>query len=961
MTGSIYKQKRSTAAVLLALASLGAGAAQTDNIDLGKKLFGINYWYHNPGNWNTNTSSLPLPSSTTPWLVSNTAGSCYESSSSAAGSNDCFLSYRDKVVANGVTLVRIGGTNLNNQFLSESAIKAMVEPFYTSATGVVDKGGVDAAVVAARANQVARIQPMMERLVDRVKASSGLEPLVQLPINMPADDRSAWITMLYGRGVKYFSIGNEPDLASRLSPKFAQTLTAIPTVCISNCSTPATAKYIKAETVYSGTTNNVLSRWYAGQTASTTMTVTLKKGRGGTVDATKVIGPTTGDVALTIDGNTYKDFRDKFVAWATAVKQAHSDATIVGPDFATAFGYDAASTAFQPLLSLHKCFISDVGNKRLNGNGVPLLDVYSVHMYASWNESEANRRMTVLQDQITRLNKGSSNPASDCDSSHQYEGASANTSRSSDPLTLAVTEVNGTYTSDHVNTSTAFSTSTETTTAPSDLDMASKYAMADGAAWHFDAGQFQVTMLKQMAKHSGFAAVPWSVWAGESANTINSTNLFNKNGTPRSTAAHLKALAKNSRAKYMPGWAQLDVLDDKLVQFAMTDENGSTVMIMNTTGGTKPGVGGSATTTAAVASAQTLNYIARLDGTYSNTNLSTSKDAVNLKFTDYGIVTTVDGADVQTSSKVQWKGSVPAKTTHMFTFDANGKRLQKWVYNKADHDLALVNGQVDTSAVKDKAVGTTTDLAIGAKVTATSGELKFSAVPPTVISPVKAEPRTKYEFFFDGVSVGKTEDANKKDAAGNEILDAKGKPILVPAELDFKFPYTGTYVAGEHDLVVKATDKDGNVDESPASWIDVTDAMGFVQPTNLTVYRGSPVQYGGTYRLMNNGPALGKVRVTLTGLSSTSNSTTLLSAKYIDENRRMNDYWAGDLKVDLKNNTILVPQLCANCELLVITKVRTKAGNEAVSASYVPNSASSPASYKLKVMVPVATPVAAAR
>ncbi|MFY7863973.1 hypothetical protein [Roseateles sp.] len=828
----IYKQTRCAAAVLFTVSALGAtGAVQAENIPLSDKLFGLNYWYYN---WGANNTSGGATATPMVWSSYASTGSCAVPSPAAGvpNTNDCFEAYKSKAQAAGAQLVRIGGTTQNVRILSTAELTAQLGAGFNAA-----------ALSQARKDQVDRYLPVFLLQIDRIKAA-GMEPLVQMPINLPAEDRLNWITQVKNKGVKYWSIGNEPDLDSRLSPINGTVSTA--TCSNSSCSSGGNGLITTTSTVTSNA-NSFLSQWYEGGTVSPTKTVTVTvKNAAGVVQGTPTTTATAySNVPITIDGNTYRSFRDNFVDWAKAIKTNASDAVVVGPEFSTAFGYDTTSTSFQPLLSLHRCFISDVGNLRLNGSGVPLLDIYNLHMYASWNESEANRRLGLIQGYIDLVNKGQSNPAAECNSTHQY--GTTQGARGSDKLVMAVGEASGTYSSDAVTALTALPTTTPFTlaTLPSDAVLSNTtsasgvgYGIKDGAGWHFDAGQFMVVMAKQLAQFGGkyFIAHNVMVGSGTPATSIPSTNLWQKNGTLRSTAEHWKALATNARTHFMAGTAQTTNLDDKLVQFAMTGASGSTVMIMNTTGGTKPGVGAAAT----VAPAETLRYSARLNGSYSLDAFSSAQtDAVNFAFVD------------AVGNDKQWKGAVPAKTTHMFTFDATGKRLKKWVYNKADHDLALLNGLIDTDAARALSPGgKATDLTLRADQPAgSSGNITLKVNMPATL----AEYRNRFEFLVDGKLVGSTSETN-------------GAAPLTSLTVD-----STKLTNGQHTLVIKGYDKDGSADStdpltfSTSNRLDVSAKVTFFS-TGL-VYNRATRTYNGSIKISNAGATtLSSLQLQLNGL-----------------------------------------------------------------------------------------------
>jgi hypothetical protein len=380
--------QRGLLAVALAVAACCGSTAHAQTVPISDKLFGVNYWYFDY----------------------------------TTGADDTVIARKDKLIAAGLKLVRIGG-NAPNQRTALSDI------------------------------------PAFDIAIDRIVAM-GMTPVLQVPINLAPANVNTWITHFKAKGIKYWAVGNEPD---------------------------PSADY---------------SNWYLGLAGKTQ------------------------------DGNNYVQFRDKFVALASAIKQVDYTAVVIGPDFRQFFG---TTDPTQPLLSYYKAFIADVGARV--ANGVPLLDVYAFHFYGSHTESENRARMGIVQGFLDTVN-------------------ASRTSK----LVLAVGEVNGT----NVSSST------------------------QARPWSFEAGQFLTIMIKNLASYGGVFITPWSVYEFNGARTVPGTDfsLFNTVGSRRSTMEHMAALSLNRRDFYMESTKVQTALQDQIVHLGMTDANGSTVMLMNTNAST---------------------------------------------------------------------------------------------------------------------------------------------------------------------------------------------------------------------------------------------------------------------------------------------------------------------------------------------------------------------------------------
>jgi hypothetical protein len=339
-----------------------------------------------------------------------------------ASKTDSFNAKKELVKAAGITFVRLGGNTPNKKL----ALTDMVH---------------------------------FDLAIDRV-LSIGATPLMQLPMNLPAADVGAWVTHFKDKGIKYWSLGNEPDPSSNFI------------------------------------------EWYKGIPVGTGTTPKLE------------------------NGNTYKMFRDKFVALARAVKSGDPQAVVIGPDFRQWWGSESDRNS--PMGSYYPDFIADVG--ALTADGVPLLDIFAFHFYGYHDETENRRRVELVQKFLE----------------------TANLTRSS-RLRMAVGEINATTS-----------------------------ATAPARPWSFEAGQFIVTTMKNVVANGGEFVAPWSVSEGNGAFGDTDFSTFNNNGSMRSTMTHIAALANNRRDTYMVGAMEGGAYANLLTQFGMTDAGGSTLMLMNT-------------------------------------------------------------------------------------------------------------------------------------------------------------------------------------------------------------------------------------------------------------------------------------------------------------------------------------------------------------------------------------------
>jgi hypothetical protein len=459
------------------------------------------------------------------------------------------------------------------------------------------------------------------------------------------------------------------------------------------------------------------------------------------------------------NGNTYAEFRDKFVALARAVKAADPAAIVVGPDFHQFYG---TTNATDPLMSYYPAFIADVG--ALTENRAPLLDVFAFHYYGYNPELDNKKRFDVLQGYLNGVNANRGSP-----------------------LRMAVTEVNATpSTNPGFNPLLIF-------------------------PWDFEAGQFLASVTRNAMANGGAMVVPWSVYESGGSKGATDFSTFNANGTPRSTMVHFSLLANNQRARLMDA-AMTGSGGNSVVYFGMSDGGGSTLLLMNTT-------------------TLARTYSVRLDGRYATA-------AANTRFL----------FNTANLNPVEWVGNLPAKTSLMFTVDANGKRLRKIEYNKAISDAA------QTSTASVPLVG---DLTVGGAVSGDHGGITLSALLPAGVE------RGRVDFHVDGVFEGSTTQA----------------PFSLPLD-------SATLANGAHSLVVSAYDADGNADRSDPVGFNIANAVDvsaqLSKASTALVYNRSTQAFNGRITLTNTGgtPLAGPLQLKLTGLPA---GVTLLNGSGVHQ------------------------------------------------------------------------------
>lgn len=300
-----------------------------------------------------------------------------------------------------------------------------------------------------------------------------------------------------------------------------------------------------------------------------------------------------------VDGRHYTWFRGQFRSIATKLREIAPNSIIVGPSFALFYG-DLASTGDNPMNTYYEDFILDIGTDTYNG--VPILDIFAFNFYDYHTESIMNSRFADLKSLIDQANNG----------------------RSSSPLVFAVTETN-----------------------------TKRRASSPVKPWEFKAGQFFSLMLKKTMAYAGAFVTPWSIFESGGSENPNEADFsfYNADGSRRSTMHHLNLLSSNARGNYMS--SQQNGAYNSIVTLGMKDEDGYTVMIMNTTDN------------------NFYSYRATLNNTYS----SSSAD-VKIRF---------DGSvGSNPSVAAEMSGTIAPKSTIVYTISPSGEKLRKFVYADGD-------------------------------------------------------------------------------------------------------------------------------------------------------------------------------------------------------------------------------------------------------------------------------------
>lgn len=316
------------------------------------------------------------------------------------------------------------------------------------------------------------------------------------------------------------------------------------------------------------------------------------------------------------DGNDYHSFESNFIKLAKRIRNHNKDFIIVGPSFRLFWGNEWGDT---PLSrgKYYERFIKEVG-KITWGGGYPILDVLSYNYYGFKDESEMKARHTVLQKYIQEVNDDRANFMDPS----KYKS-----------LSIAMTEAN---TNDNNN---------------------------DPHPNTFKAGQMLILNAKMNMKYGAKFICPWSVresGRGFSLYVDDATDIR------KPTMHHWALLATNSRGNFMNSRKNDSYYENKVVHFGMTDSNGTTIVIMNTTD-------------------TDYTYNAKLSASqYSSFPYNGNPVQVKLGF--------------DSSVGTEWSGALPKFTTLVYTINENGRRLVKYEYRdtyQEPNKIILYNGGTD--------------------------------------------------------------------------------------------------------------------------------------------------------------------------------------------------------------------------------------------------------------------------
>lgn len=206
--------------------------------------------------------------------------------------------------------------------------------------------------------------------------------------------------------------------------------------------------------------------------------------------------------------------------------------------------------------------------------------------------------------------------------------------------------------------------------------------------WDFEAGHFMATMFKHTLLSKGQFVAPWSVREDPTSErrTIIDSNKNTNFGvydyvpgnlqavSRRSTMWHLGMLSEHRQSNYM-NFAYRNGNDADLTVFAMKGAQGFTVMVMNTS------------------DTRNITYSATMNaGTYLGTT---------------GVQLAFDGA--KTGADTSWTSTIDRKSTVVYTFNAAGQRLYKYMLKKYDANGVVVAYPKQEVTKLKEVFGTTTN------------------------------------------------------------------------------------------------------------------------------------------------------------------------------------------------------------------------------------------------------------
>ena len=377
------------------------------------------------------------------------------------------------------------------------------------------------------------------------------------------------------------------------------------------------------------------------------------------------------------DSNNYDEFVEKFKDIATVIKNASSGDIVVGPDFRL-FWSDPFVNDPLDSGSYYADFIADVGTA--TANGVPMLDIFTFHYYGFTTDGVMATRFATVKGYID----------------------AANTIRTGSDLSLAMGEVN------------ASASSGAGITKP----------------WDFAAGQFLGICVKYILKNSGEFICPWSVYESSGDHDATDFSLYNDTGTRRSTMWHLSLLSENWRGYYMASQLNKVNFYDKISVVGMTDLNGSTVMIMNTT-------------------STAYTYSAKLNNTYSSAVVN-----VKIKLKTKNLNTT------------EWNDTIPAHTTMVYTVSATGTLLNKYIY-----DATMTTGPMITVLAVALANST---ISSGVSTYAVAGNDQVNLYPVPVQDNLHVDGATQYKSIQIYNTVGRVVYAIANPNQSTLTIDVSG-------------------------------------------------------------------------------------------------------------------------------------------------------------------------------------------
>ncbi len=171
------------------------------------------------------------------------------------------------------------------------------------------------------------------------------------------------------------------------------------------------------------------------------------------------------------------------------------------------------------------------------------------------------------------------------------------------------------------------------------------------------------------------------------------------------------------------------------------------------------------------------------------------------------------------------------------------------------------------------------------------------------------------------------------------------------------------FLDGDHKLVIKAYDRDGQADAtstvlfSTSNWSDLATSSQLQMSAGdtITVYgygaSSKKVSAGTTVKLLNLGPSLGPVRVLLSSLLPAGATVTAMRTELVDKNgKNLVAYAKEDVRIDLVNGYIEVASVASSSQLVIPVTISYISQQAPVNGSSFKNDGSGPAWLKSRFL-----------